>query len=197
MIKMEMGLEFEAVKRELGDLGGRVDEAVGRGLAAGGQLAAATVVRDYLSGQALKRRTGMLAKHVTSWLSGRHRVTVGVPAKSPVKKYKWLLSDEQKTIRPKKGKFLAIPIGEGLTGAGAARYKSPREVKDGFFIKSKTGQLLFGFKRGQRGKFRPLFVLVKSVQIQGTGALYDGVMDTLDEMAGAIEDEVGRIKDVE
>lgn len=32
------------------------------------------------------------------------------------------------TIRPKRGKFLAIPIEEGLTPAGVARFRSPRDV---------------------------------------------------------------------
>jgi len=52
---------------------------------------------------------------------------------------------------------------------------------------------LFGFKRGKKGKFRPLFTLVKSVLVQGTGALYDGVMDSLDDIGGAIETEIGKV----
>jgi len=101
------------------------------------------------------------------------------------------LSDEEKTITPKKGKFLTIPIGENLTGAGVARFSSPRQVPDGFFVKTK-GRLLFGVKRGKKGKFRPLFVLVKSVFVQGTGALYDGVQDSLDDITESMQAEIDR-----
>jgi len=82
------------------------------------------------------------------------------------------------------------------SGTGVARFTSPRQVEDGFFLKSKRGQLLFGRKNGKRGKFRPLFVLVTSVFVQGSGALYDGVMASLDDIADAIETEIGKIKDV-
>ena len=118
---------------------------------------------------------------------------VGVRESSGVDQYKWLLGDEQKTITPKRGKFLAIPIGEALTPSGVvkAKFASPRLVKDGFFIKSRTGRLLFGYKVGKRGKFRPLFVLVKSVLVQGSGALYDGVMDKVDDIGRAMEDRIG------
>ena len=102
------------------------------------------------------------------------------------------MSDEQKTIVPKKSKFLAIPIGENLTGAGILRFTSPRQVSGGFFIKSKTGSLLFGYKRGKRGKFRALFVLVKSVLVQGSGALYDGVTESLDDISSAREKRIDR-----
>lgn len=101
-----------------------------------------------------------------------------------------------KTITPKKAKFLTIPIGENLTPAGAARFSSPRQVPDGFFVRS-NNQLLFGRKNGQRGKFRPLFVLVKSVTIEASEALPDGVAASVDDIRGEIEDEIGRIKDVE
>jgi len=111
---------------------------------------------------------------------------VGVRENSAVDKYKWLLGDEQMTIRPKRAKFLTIPIGENLTSTGAARYSSPRQRPDGFFIES-NGQLLFGYKNGKRGRFRPLFVLVKSVFVQGTGALADGVLANVDTIAAEIE----------
>jgi len=64
---------------------------------------------------------------------------VGVRPNSAVEKYKWLLSDESKTITPKRGKFLAIPIAENLTGAGVARFSSPRQVPDGFLLKQRAG----------------------------------------------------------
>ena len=191
-IQLKMGPEFQKTLADLRGLGPAVSAATSRGLGAGAKFAAAHVVENYLSGQLLKNRSGMLAKFLTSWKEGPFDAVVGVRENTPVEKYKWLLGDEEKTITPKRSKFLAIPIGEALTGAGVAKYKSPRDVTDGFFIKSKSGKLLFGYQRGTRGKFRPLFVLVKSVLVQGSGALLDGVMDSVDDMTGAIQDAVDK-----
>ena len=114
---------------------------------------------------------------------------VGIQENAAVSKYAWLLTDEQKTITPKKSKFLAIPIGEGLTGSGVARYDSPRDVPNGFFVRT-GGQLLFGYKNGKKGKFRALFVLVKSVLVQGSGALYDGVNECVDKITENIQTKI-------
>jgi len=198
-IIMQMGREFDSVRDELASLGRDIEKAASAGLATGGKIAAGKVVRDYLSGQrlGLKRRSGGLARELGSWMAAPNEVVVGIPDGSTVDRYKWLLGDEQMTIKPKGvSRFLAIPIGENLTGTGVPTYSSPYDVDDGYFIKSKGGQLLFGRKNGKRGKFRPLFVLVTSVFVQGTGALYDGVMESLDDIADAIEDSIGKIKDV-
>lgn len=191
MIQLEMGPGFQQAAAELGSMGRHLLEATTEGLKKGVKLAAGKVASDYLSGQSLKARTGALRRAVDGWMAGDFEGVVGVPDSSTVSKYAWLLGDEEKTIVPKNAKFLTIPIGENLTGAGVARFSSPRQVPDGFFVKTK-GKLLFGYKRGKRGKFRPLFVLVKSVFVQGSGALYDGVMDSLDDMSGVIEDEIAK-----
>ena len=170
-------------------MGQSVIQACSEGLKKGIKLAAGKVTSDYLSGQALKRRTGRLAAAVDGWMAGDLDGVIGIRSGSLVSKYAWLLGDEQKTIVPKQAKFLVIPIGEGLTPAGVPRYSSPRQVPGGFFVKTKS-RLLFGYKRGKRGKFRPLFTLVKSVFVQGSGALYDGVMDSLDDITGQMEAEI-------
>lgn len=194
MIQIELGAETEKTIAELGILGGNVLQAVSTGLLKGSQISAAYVVENFLSGQALKRRTGRLAGAIEGLLLKPFEAVIGVHKRSDalVNKYAWLLGDEQMTITPKSSKFLAIPVGEGLTKAGVARYKSPRDVPEGFFVKSKAGQLLFGIKRGKRGKFRPLFVLVKSVFVQGTGALADGVLESQDKITDAIQTEVDK-----
>jgi len=197
IVQLEMGPEFERTVADLGSMGAAVVAACSEGLDKGGKIAAGTVGRDYLSGQYLKRRSGDLARHVSSWMAGEMDVEIGVPPGSRVAKYAWLLGDESKTIRPTTAKFLTIPIGENVTGAGVPHYRSPREVTEGFFVKSKAGNLLFGYKRGKRGKFRLLFVLVKSVFVQGSGALLDGVLDSLDDMTTAIEDEIAKIEGID
>jgi len=191
MIQLDMGPGFQQAAAELGSMGRHLLVAVSEGLEDAVGIAAATVQENYLTGQSLKTRTGLLKKAVQGWLISDFEGVVGVAEGQAVSKYAWLLGDEEKTITPKKGKFLTIPIGENLTGTGITRFSSPRQVEDGFFVKSK-GRLFFGRKQGKRGKFRPLFVLVKSVFVQGSGALYDGVMDSLDDMSGAIEDQIAK-----
>ncbi|RKY12657.1 MAG: hypothetical protein DRP65_00430 [Planctomycetota bacterium] len=190
-VTLQMGPSFARAADELGSMGRSLLDAASEGLGEAVKLAANKVSSDYISGQSLKVRTGSLRRAVDGWLESDFEGVVGVAEGSAVSKYAWLLGDEEKTITPKKGKFLTIPVGENLTGAGVARFISPRQVPDGFFVKTK-GRLLFGYKRGKRGKFRPLFVLVKSVFVQGSGALADGVLDSLDGMAGAIEDSIAR-----
>ena len=192
MVTLEMGPEFNATVARLDSMGRAVLGAASTGLEKGAGIAASNVVENYLTGQALKTRSGMLKKAVDGWLAAPLDAVVGVRPNSAVDKYKWLLGDEDKTIVPKKSKFLTIPIGEGLTSAGVARFSSPRQVPNGFFVKT-GGRLLFGYKKGKKGKFRPLFTLVKSVFVQGTGALHDGVMDSLDDIGGAIETEIGKV----
>jgi len=191
LISLEMGPGFSSVVSTLGTMGRAVVEAAGVGLGRGAKLAAGVVVSDYLTGQSLKSRSGLLRKAVQGWREGPLEGVVGVKAGSGVDRYKWLLGDEDKTIVPKRSKFLAIPIGEGLTGAGVAKYSSPRDVEGGFFVKT-GGHLLFGYKRGKRGKFRPLFVLVKSVLVQGSGALWDGVNDSLDDITAEMQSEIDK-----
>ena len=189
--QLQMGPGYERTVADMGAMGRSVVEAVAAGLQKGGKIAAANVIENYLTGQALKRRSGGLARAVDSWPVTDTDVVIGVREGAAVDRYKWLLGDESKTIVPKNSRFLTIPIGEGLTAAGVPRYSSPRDVQDGFIVKTK-GRLLFGYKRGKKGKFRPLFILVKSVFIQGSGALYDGVLESIDDIGLAIEAELDK-----
>lgn len=190
-LSMQLGKGSERTIKKLGTMGREVLKAVHAGLDEGAKDAAGYIVSNYLSGQALKRRTGNLAKAVDGWMAGDLHAVIGVRSDSPVGKYAWLLTDEQKTIRPKNSKFLAIPIGENLTGAGVARFTSPRQVPNGFFV-STGNSLLFGYKRGKRGKFRALFTLKKSVFVQGSGALVDGVLDKVDDINDSIDNRINQ-----
>ena len=190
-LTIEMGPGYRQTVERLSSMGRHLQNACSDGLEKGVKIAAGNVVTEHLTGQDLKRRSGNLARSIDGWKESQTGGVVGVRDGSAVSKYAWLLSDDQHVITPKKGKYLTIPIGEGLTPSGVPRYKSPRDVEDGFFVKTK-GQLLFGRKNGKRGKFRPLFTLVKSVLVQGTGSLYDGVMESMDDIARAIEKEIDR-----
>lgn len=79
------------------------------------------------------------------------------------------------TITPKRGKFLAIPVGPALTAAGVARV-SPRMVADLRYVQSRRGQPMLvkevGKGRGKgAGKVQVWFLLRRSVTIRGVGYL--------------------------
>ena len=68
------------------------------------------------------------------------------------------------TIRPKKAKYLAIPLPEALNANGTPKLASPRQWKNTFVKQSKAGNLLIFQKRGRQ--IVPLFVLKKEVKIR-------------------------------
>ena len=188
---IQMGPGYNRIVEQLGSMGQAICAAISQGLADAVGIAANNVSENYLTNQALKKRTGNLAKAVDGWMDGPMEGIVGVRPNSAVDRYKWLLGDEQMTIRPRNAKFLCIPIGENLTPSGVVRFPSPRQVDDGFFVKT-NGRLLFGRKQGKRGRFRPLFTLVKEVLVQGSGALADGVMESTDNMTVAIQRRINK-----
>lgn len=63
-------------------------------------------------------------------------------------------------ITPKRGKFLAIPLAPALTGAGVARYKTPRDVP-GLSFRGNSNRGVLVDKAGV-----PWYALVKSVTIR-------------------------------
>lgn len=195
LIQIEMSPDFPAVVASLGTMGRAVLEAADKGLDRGVKLAAQKVREEYLTGQSLRSRTGLLRKAVHGWLAGPLHGIVGVPEASAVEHYKWLLGDEQKTILPKRAKALTIPIGEALTATGAAKYTSVLDAERqlGTELFRPKGSSVLGYKKGKKGKFRPLFALVKSVLVQGSGALYDGVNDSLDDITGEMQSEVDKV----
>lgn len=70
-------------------------------------------------------------------------------------------------LKPKKGKYLAIPIGKAKTKRGVGR-GTPREFPNTFVKKSKKGNLIIFQKKSFKKKkpeIEPLFVLKKSVKI--------------------------------
>jgi len=190
-IQLELGPEFQKTLAELGGLGDAVSRAASVGLSKVVSYSATYVVTNYLTGQAIKARSHAMQRAVQGWMAGDFEGIVGVKPNSGVDKYAWLLGEESKTIVPRKGKFLAIPIGENLTNQGA-KFTSPRQIPNGFFVRV-GGRLLFGYKNGKKGKFRAMFTLVKSVFVQGTGALADGTLEWIDAHPNTIKDEVEKV----
>lgn len=108
------------------------------------QRIAASIVREMLSGRgvgALRRRTGGLAQSIV----GRGEFIAGAPAlrvgalRGPALRYAAVHEfgtsgrnpqSPYPTIRPRRAKALAQPVGEALTPAGVARYASPRQFPE-------------------------------------------------------------------
>lgn len=67
------------------------------------------------------------------------------------------------TIRPRRAKFLTIPLPPALTGAGRMKYNSARNYPNLRIIKSKAGNLLLAQTGG--GQVTPFFVLKSRVDI--------------------------------
>lgn len=192
LLTIELGPEYKRTLSSLQAAAVGLPDALRRGMALGVKSCAQHVGSEYLSGQYLKRRTGNLARAVDGWMIADDEAVIGVRDDAAVGAYKWMLGSDSKTIRPTRGKYLTIPVGEALTGAGVLKAKYAnglRAIEGGFFVRSKE-QLLFGYKVGKRGRFRPLFVLVKEVTIHGSGALYDGVEENLNLVTDAINAEI-------
>jgi len=131
-------------------------------------------MQQLVSGPVLQVRTGALRASLQAeqpkvlnnqTLVGR----VGLLKKGPAQKYGHFLVKGGRIKAS--GKYLAIPVGPARTAAGVPRYRSPRQISDLFFIRSKKGNLLLvrNVTRG-RGKKKtrglvPYFVLKRSVFI--------------------------------
>jgi len=197
MIEIELGPDFAAAVADLSSTGRRLIHAADKGLALGSKYVSSIIAATYLRGQALKMRSGNLANALDGWRTAPLEAMIGVREGSAVEKYKWLLGDEQMTITPKFKRALTIPIGEALTAAGVSKYESVKqaEMELGTKIFRLPGTNVLGYKRGKtgKGKFRALFVLAKSVLVQGTGALYDGVEENVDKISDKIQTEIEKV----
>lgn len=72
------------------------------------------------------------------------------------------------TVKPKRGKYLSIPLDAAKTSTGASRYTSPRDV---------PGLRFGGFSKAGNPLLRldgvPMYVLVKSVKIPKRLGMFD------------------------
>ena len=103
---------------------------------------------------------------------------------SPAERYA-SLQEYGGTVRATRSKFLAIPIGAALTGAGVPRYRSPRDVPGLFFLPRGSGGLLL---RGtKRGPPEALFILRRSVTVPAAryiGRTWDDLVPAARTVAG-------------
>ena len=84
----------------------------------------------------------------------------------------WRLYELGGTIKPKRGKKIAVPLGPALSAKGVPKRKSPRAYKNLVAITSKKGNLLLArirrYKRKNRPpKITPFYKLVDEVTFKG------------------------------
>lgn len=160
--------------------------------------AAGGVVRNYLSGQRLKRRSGALARDVF----GRGEMIGGVPAirlgvlrgpssaYSPVQEYGTRGKNPESpfpTIKPVHARALAVPIGPALTAAGVAKVDSPRDwPRDLDFVPQYRGRLVGLLVERTRNRSIPVFMLLSAVDIAPKFYLRDGMQDALPEIRAGL-----------
>lgn len=143
-------------------------------------LAAERAMKQLVSGKVLKVRSGALRGQIGTvgpliftnpFLI---QMEIGVIPPGPADAYANAIL-EDRTIRPRRAKYLAIPLPNALTKAGVARYPSPlrdslpRAFPGGTFVRrSRRGNLiLFGLRVPGSTFPEPLFVLKKSVFQRG------------------------------
>lgn len=113
-------------------------------------------------------RSGGLARSFGHRVTGINRiggmrlaVGFGVLVEEP--DWTWV-HEEGATIRPRNAQYLAIPVGDNLTGTGRPRKASPRDLSDPVFIRRSGGSLgreqLLVFDNDAL-----MFVLVRQVEI--------------------------------
>ncbi len=174
-IKLEMGPKFELLQEGFRKAPQQTISAIGEGMGFATKDVADAVAREIISGTSgLHSRTGTLAEAIINYPDTFTNLTwfVGVGDNQEVLPYAYLLTDEERVIKPKSGTYLAIPSGDNQD---AVYFQSPRDVPGGFFVHPKGGGVYFGDSEG--GEFRLLFTMVKEVLVQGFGLLPDIAMD--------------------
>lgn len=119
------------------------------------------------SGDRLHRRTGSLARGLTSSVTGGTlqtlKATIGWTDSRSARIA--LVHERGATIRPKTKRFLAIPLPAALTPAGVERQDGPRSYPEAFIIRSKLGNLIIARTTGRGGSIEPLYALKSQVKI--------------------------------
>jgi hypothetical protein len=165
-----------------------------------GESAVKEIVTRYRSGpgsaDATRRRTGRLAASYAYDLAETQAgatLGVGIVAGARALVYAGVhegmdsagRSRASTTIRPRRGKYLAIPLEAATTPAGVPRRRSPRDYDDLFRI----GDALFQ-RRGKR--IVPMYALVRQVTIRARPAIRKVQPNVVKGIEEAFRDAYGR-----
>ena len=153
------------------------------------------IAEHKLSGQKLRVRTGNLRRSLQERrarkVQERGNEIIGIVGTNL--KYA-AIHEYGGTIRPKRAKWLAIPLKGALTARGVAR-GGPRDFKNTFFAMSKNGNLIMFSK--SMGSIIPLFALKKEVKIPKTQYMKSGLKEKTNDIikffSEDIQKEVSRI----
>lgn len=175
-----------------------------------GPKIAGVSVKNYLTGQRLRRRSGILAQSVV----GRGGLFGGIPGvrigilRGPALKY----AGQQEygtrgknpqspydTIRPKKAKALAMPIGKALTPAGVDRYGGPRnfpgELRFVEVLRANVIGLLVPEDSDPDDDDSAVYILLSKVDLEPQWYLRDAMLSQLDPLARDIADVLVSVVD--
>lgn len=167
---------------------------------------ASQVSATSFQGSPLQTRTGLLSKSVASDViveGGKIIARIGI-LKGPAIKYGSIL-EEGGTIRPKKGRALAVPLSAAKQGRGTPRFPGgPRSADfrqkypDAFLLKRKGKPPLIVSPRRVRGQRNgrvveliPLFILLRSVKVAPRFWLSGGVRKNFGVWEVHFEQELG------
>ena len=153
------------------------------------------IAEHKLSGQKLRVRTGGLRRSLqekrAKKVQERGDGVIGIVGTNL--KYA-AIHEYGGTIRPKRAKWLAIPLKGALTARGVAR-GGPRDFKNTFFAMSKNGNLIMFSK--SMGSIIPLFALKKEVKIPKVSYMKSGLKEKTNDIikffSEDIQKEVSRI----
>ena len=143
----------------------------------------------------IQKRTSALVKSLNSSLAttaAGYEARVGY-RRGAVDKYAALV--EKGGTVTAKGKVLAIPIGANLNASGVAKYKSPRDVEDGFWL-SRPGRppvfLRSISKGGKVNRLELLFVGKRSVTVKPRNVLSRSLTEQQPQVVQAFRDEIAK-----
>lgn len=145
-----------------------------------------------LSGHALQVRSGRLRGSVDVQVrrSTRDRTTAVIAAGGSGVKYARIWEERRlTTIRPKRGKYLTIPLDAAKTAAGVTRGNA-RSFPNTFFLFRKGRTPLIMQRKGK--KVVPLFALAKQVRIGNRPYLRPAIEKRRPHLEKRIRQEIGR-----
>lgn len=157
------------------DLRGAVPLAARDALGTLGQLSTA-VVRGLLSGNRLAVRSGRLRNSVGMEVKATGEgIELEVWAGRDANVRYAALQEFGGVVRPKRGRFLAIPVGPAKTGAGVTKggWESPRTAPVKLRFVPIRGGTMGRLVMDQRGKSTTAYILVRSVRVKPTHYMRD------------------------
>lgn len=140
----------------------------------------------------LKRRTGRLANSIGFQVNnhlGNWQTEIGSGVRTGNRVSYANILETGGIIKPKKSRYLAIPLTAALTKSGAPKKSSPMQWASTFVKRSHAGNLII-FQSQSGGRIVPLYVLKKSVRIPKKEYLSETVRKMREKVFQIINNEI-------